>query len=168
VKGTRGGCRPSSIPPIPGRDSILSAGDVPFPREAVPDTTIAASNVADTLQYLERHGRSASPGTLDILGDVVLSCAAVGDVLDRRARYVRVLNDGLLVDIAIDAHHARVHAYFADGDTFKASGNERQTVTPSRVSPLRRENLGIVGAQRHMHKGGENWLTSVLWSPIVT
>lgn len=40
-----------------------------------------------------------NPGTLDILGYVVLSCSTVGDVLDRFARYVRVLNDGMRVEV---------------------------------------------------------------------
>lgn len=40
-----------------------------------------------------------SPGTLDILGYVVLSCRTIEEVLDRLSRYVRVLNDGLRVTI---------------------------------------------------------------------
>jgi len=39
------------------------------------------------------------PGALDILGYVVLSCATVGDVLDRLSRYARILNDGLRIDV---------------------------------------------------------------------
>jgi AraC-like DNA-binding protein len=113
------------------------------------ETSVAATLVADMLQYLERHGVHAataardcgirghapagpdarvpgsqverlwsvavrrtgdplvglhmaeaySPGALDILGYVVLSCRTVGDVLDRLARYARLLNDGLRIDV---------------------------------------------------------------------
>jgi AraC-like DNA-binding protein len=45
---------------------------------------------------------SYSPGALDILGYVVLSCRTVGDVLDRFARYARLLNDGMRVDLVRD------------------------------------------------------------------
>src|SRR5690348_6073796 len=38
-----------------------------------------------------------SPGALDILGYVVLSCRTIGEVLDRLARYARLLNDGLRI-----------------------------------------------------------------------
>lgn len=124
-----------------------------MPRES----TVAASVVADMLQYLERHGIPAAeavsaagittrfpaeadsrvpggqverlwsfardrtgdplvglhmteaygPGTLDILGYVVLSCRTIGDVLDRLARYAPLLNDGLRVGIAREGR--RVH-----------------------------------------------------------
>ena len=113
------------------------------------ETSVAATVVADMLQYLEQHGVSAaaaardcgidlqfpagpddrvpggqverlwrlvvertgdplvglhmaeaySPGALDILGYVVLSCRTVGDVLDRLSRYARLLNDGLRIDV---------------------------------------------------------------------
>ena len=113
------------------------------------ETSVAATVVADMLQYLEQHGVSVvdaardcgialqapavpdarvpggqverlwrvaiertgdslvglhmaeaySPGALDILGYVVLSCRTVGDVLDRFARYARLLNDGMRVEV---------------------------------------------------------------------
>jgi AraC-like DNA-binding protein len=115
----------------------------------MPESTLAATIVADMLQYLETHGLPAeemaracgitlrlppetdarvpghqverlwaasveatgdplvglhmaeaySPGTLDIVGYVMLSCRTIGDVLDRFSRYVRVLNDGLRVSV---------------------------------------------------------------------
>jgi AraC-like DNA-binding protein len=40
-----------------------------------------------------------NPGTLDILGYVVLSCRTIGDVLDRLARYAPLLNDGLRIEV---------------------------------------------------------------------
>jgi AraC-like DNA-binding protein len=113
------------------------------------ETSVAATVVADMLQYLEQRGVTAvdaardcgidlrfpaaadarvpggrverlwrlavertvdplvglhmaeaySPGALDILGYVVLSCRTVGDVLDRLARYARLLNDGMRIDV---------------------------------------------------------------------
>lgn len=113
------------------------------------ETSVAATVVADMLQYLERHGvrraeaarecgirlafpagpddrvpggqverlwefavratgdplvglhmaEAYSPGALDILGYVVLSCGTVGDVLDRLARYARLLNDGMRIEV---------------------------------------------------------------------
>ena len=44
-------------------------------------------------------GESYSPGAIDILGYVVMSCASAADVLDRLARYAAILNDGLRVRI---------------------------------------------------------------------
>jgi AraC-like DNA-binding protein len=44
-------------------------------------------------------GETYSPGALDIVGYVVLSCATVGDVLDRLSRYARILNDGLRIEV---------------------------------------------------------------------
>lgn len=117
------------------------------------ETTIAATVVADMLQYLEQRGVSRSevardaqvelpnplradhrvpgsaverlwtfserrmrdplvglhmseaynPGTLDILGYVILSCRTVGEVLNRFARYARLLNDGMRVEVVNDA-----------------------------------------------------------------
>lgn len=113
------------------------------------ETSVAASVVADMLQYLEQRGvpsattrracgisvsfpaqadervpgseverlwrfaveqmndpvvglhmtEASSPGTLDIVGYVVLSCRTIGDVLDRLARYARLLNDGMRIEV---------------------------------------------------------------------
>lgn len=113
------------------------------------ETTVAASIVADMLQYLGQRGIDSAeaaracgidiramqepearvrgsaverlwghavratgdpfiglhmaerynPGTLDILGYVVLNCATIGETLDRFARYARLLNDGMRIDI---------------------------------------------------------------------
>jgi AraC-like DNA-binding protein len=119
------------------------------PGSQLRETSVAATIVADMLQYLEHHGVSAaaaardcgidlqfpagpddrvpgsqverlwalavertgdplvglhmaeaySPGALDILGYVVLSCRTVGEVLDRLSRYAPLLNDGLRIDV---------------------------------------------------------------------
>ncbi len=113
------------------------------------ETSVAASVVADMLQYLELRGvqpanatracgitlafpaeaddrvpgsqverlwrfaidemrdplvglhmtEAYSPGTLDIVGYVLLSCRTIGEVLDRLSRYARVLNDGMRIDV---------------------------------------------------------------------
>lgn len=130
----------------------------------MPETTVAASIVADMYQYLEERGVSSAaaarecnidirvppepdervsgaaverlwaftvretndplvglhmaegynPGTLDILGYVVLSCSTVGEVLDRFSRYVRVLNDGMRVDVVRDGTSAYCRCTFVD------------------------------------------------------
>ena len=43
-----------------------------------------------------------SPGALDILGYVILSCGTVGDVLKRVSRYAPLLNDGMRIDVVRD------------------------------------------------------------------
>jgi AraC-like DNA-binding protein len=48
-----------------------------------------------------------SPGALDILGYVILSCRTIGDVLDRFSRYAQILNDGLR--IAVDRKGSVAH-----------------------------------------------------------
>jgi AraC-like DNA-binding protein len=128
------------------------------------ETSVAATVVADMLQYLEQHGVSAvdaardcgialqfpaapdarvpggqverlwriaiertddpyvglhmaeaySPGALDILGYVVLSCRTVGDVLDRLARYARLLNDGMRIDVVREKSVAYCRCTFVE------------------------------------------------------
>ncbi|HYC52105.1 MAG TPA: AraC family transcriptional regulator [Gemmatimonadaceae bacterium] len=128
------------------------------------ESSIAASVVADMLQYLERNGISAetatrecgieprlsfaaddrvagsvverlwqfavlrtgdplvglhmaetySPGALDILGYVVLSCRTVGDVLDRVAKYMPILNDGMRIDIVREGKRAYCRCTFVE------------------------------------------------------
>lgn len=47
-----------------------------------------------------------NPGTLDILGYVVLSCHTIGEVLSRFARYARLLNDGMRVEVVHESNSA--------------------------------------------------------------
>lgn len=56
-----------------------------------------------------------SPGSLDILGYVVLSCSTVGQVLDRLSRYVGVLNDGLRLEVVLEATTAYCRCTFVEG-----------------------------------------------------
>lgn len=129
------------------------------------ETTIAATVVADMLQYLERHGipqaetiracgitgpfpassdsrvpgsqverlwafaiertgdtlvglhmtENYSPGTLDILGYVVLSSRTVGEVLDRVSRYAPLLNDGMRIDVEREGKMAFCRCTFIEG-----------------------------------------------------
>lgn len=129
------------------------------------ETTVAASVVADMLQYLAMRGvstdvalraagmdptfpvspdervpgsrverlwsfsvdRTGDPliglhmaesynaGALDILGYVILSCRTVGDALDRFARYVRLLNDGMRVELMREGKTAVCRCTYIEG-----------------------------------------------------
>lgn len=59
---------------------------------------LAANATGDPLVGLHM-AEAYSPGALDIVGYIVLSCRTVGDVLDRVSRYMRVLNDGMRIEI---------------------------------------------------------------------
>ncbi len=127
-------------------------------------TSVAASVVADMLQYLEQRGVQATiatracgitldfpaeaddrvpggqverlwrfaieqmadpigglhmteaynPGTLDIVGYVVISCRTIGDVLDRLSRYARLLNDGMRIEVERIASTAVCRCTYVD------------------------------------------------------
>ena len=55
-----------------------------------------------------------SPGALDILGYVILSCRTIGDVLDRLSRYARLLNDGLRIDVTLEGRTAYCRCTFVE------------------------------------------------------
>lgn len=55
-----------------------------------------------------------NPGTLDILGYVILSCQTVGEVLDRFARYARLLNDGMRAEVVRDRGMAYCRISYVD------------------------------------------------------
>jgi AraC-like DNA-binding protein len=132
---------------------------------APPESTVAASVVADMLQYLAERGIPSSeafgasridarfagapdervrgsqveslwefaaertgdpliglhmaeaynPGALDILGYVILSCRDVGEVLGKFARYVRLLNDGMRVELVRERKIAFCRCTFVEG-----------------------------------------------------
>lgn len=44
-------------------------------------------------------GESYNPGALDILGYVILSCATIGEALEKFARYAHLLNDGMRMEL---------------------------------------------------------------------
>lgn len=100
---------------VPAAEAAREAGIATrFPAEA--DSRIAGSQVERLWSVaLERTGdplvglhmtESYSPGTLDILGYVVLSCRTIGEVLHRLARYAPLLNDGLRIELVREAGRA--------------------------------------------------------------
>lgn len=72
---------------------------------------VATERTNDPLVALHMAERY-SPGTLDILGYVVLSCRTLGEVLERLARYAPVLNDGLRVELVRGPRVAYCRATF--------------------------------------------------------
>jgi len=133
------------------------------------ETTVAASVVADMLQYLARRGvatdvalgaagihptfpvspdervpgsrverlwsvavaqtgdplvglhmaETYNPGALDILGYVILSCRNVGEALEKFARYARLLNDGMRVELVREGKTAFCRCtYIEDTDNY--------------------------------------------------
>ena len=111
---------------VPAREVIAEAGlDPHFAASAdnrVPGSQVerlwkvAVSRTGDTLVGLHM-GESYNPGTLDILGYVVLSCRTVGELLEKFARFVPILNDGLRIEFV----HKGSTSYC--GCTFVAGNN---------------------------------------------
>ena len=69
-----------------------------------------------------------SPGALDILGYVVLSCATVGEVLDRLARYARILNNGMRIHVERDGRMAICRCIFIESTDNYLLRNPEQAV----------------------------------------
>lgn len=59
---------------------------------------------------------SYNPGALSIVGYVVLSCRTAGEALDRLARYVPLLNEGL--QVRVRQHLGRTHCRFDAAERF--------------------------------------------------
>lgn len=76
--------------------------------------TFAIARTGDPLLglHLSQH---FSPGALDIVGYVILSCRTVGDALDRLARYAAVLNDGLRVTVTREGATAWCRMTYHEG-----------------------------------------------------
>jgi AraC-like DNA-binding protein len=74
---------------------------------------VAFERTGDALVGLHM-AEAYNPGTLDILGYVVLSCRTIGEVLDRLSRYVRILNDGMRIDVEQDGTVAVVRCTFVE------------------------------------------------------
>jgi AraC-like DNA-binding protein len=55
-----------------------------------------------------------NPGALDILGYVVLSCRTIGEVVEKLARYVRLLNDGMRMELVRDARTATLRCTYVE------------------------------------------------------
>ena len=95
-----------ALPPHP--DQRVAGGDVERLWE------FAVSALRDPCAGLHM-AESYSPGTLDILGYVLLSCSTIGELFDRLTRYVRVLNDGLRAELLLDAREAHMRCTFVEG-----------------------------------------------------
>ncbi len=86
------------------RDSGIDLHFPAGPDERVPGRQVerlwglAVQRTGDPLVGLHM-AEAYSPGALDILGYVVLSCRTIGDVLDRLSRYAPLLNDGMRIDV---------------------------------------------------------------------
>ena len=108
---------------VPAADAAHACGvDIVFPTE--PDSRVPGGQVERLWAFaIARTGdplvglhmaEAYSPGALDILGYVVLSCTTVGDVLDRLARYARLLNDGMRIDVVRDGRVAYCRCTFVE------------------------------------------------------
>lgn len=102
------------------KECRVEIGTPPGPDERVPGSAVerlwefAVRETGDPLIGLHT-SEAYSPGTLDILGYVVLSCSTVGQVVDRLSRYVRVLNDGMRVEIVIEQNSAYCRCTIVEG-----------------------------------------------------
>lgn len=87
--------------------------------------SIAASGDAD----LGMHATAAAnPGALDIVGYVMLSCTTADEALRRGARLIRLLNDGLAIEIVRERTKTRCHLVFLEGREDFMQGEPRQVV----------------------------------------
>jgi AraC-like DNA-binding protein len=90
------------------------------PEDRVPGSQVerlwsfAARRTGDAVVGLHM-AEAYSPGALDILGYVVLSCRTVGEVFDRFSRYAPLLNDGMRIEVVREKKVAYCRATFLDG-----------------------------------------------------
>jgi AraC-like DNA-binding protein len=105
-------------------EAITAAGlDPAF--AASPDSRVRGSQVERLWSYaVEQTGDAVvglhmaeeyNPGALDILGYVVLSCRTIGEVLEKLARYVPLLNDGMRMELSRDARSAVLRISYVEG-----------------------------------------------------
>jgi AraC-like DNA-binding protein len=78
---------------------------------------VAVARTGDPLVGLHM-GESYNPGSLDILGYVVLSCRTVAELLEKFARFARILNDGLRVELVRDRSAAYCACSFVAGNNY--------------------------------------------------
>jgi AraC-like DNA-binding protein len=116
--------------------NYLSARGVPTPSALVaagldrrfaesPDSRVRGSAVERLWSYaVDQTGdeiiglhmaEEYNPGALDILGYVVLSCRTIGEVLEKVARYARILNDGMRIDLVREGKNAVLRCTYVDG-----------------------------------------------------
>jgi AraC-like DNA-binding protein len=105
-------------------DALAASGiDATFPVSS--DDRVAGSKVERLWRIaIERTGDTViglhmaetyNPGALDILGYVILSCRTVGEVLEKFARYARLLNDGMRVEMIRERRVAFCRCTFVEG-----------------------------------------------------
>lgn len=98
----------------------IGAGFPVSPDERVPGSRVerlwsfAVDQTGDPLVGLHM-AESYNPGALDILGYVILSCRNVGEALEKFARYARLLNDGMRVELVREGKTAFCRATYVEG-----------------------------------------------------
>lgn len=106
-------------PAAAAKECAIAIGVPPKPDERVAGSaverlwTYCVRETGDPLVGLHM-AEAYNPGTLDILGYVVLSCSTVGQVLDRLSQYVRVINDGMRVEVVRDPRTAFCRCSFVE------------------------------------------------------
>ena len=106
-------------------DAALSAAGIDpafrvSPGERVPGSRVerlwsfAVDQTGDSLVGLHM-AETYNPGALDILGYVILSCRNVGDALERFARYARLLNDGMRLELVREGKTAYCRCTYVEG-----------------------------------------------------
>jgi AraC-like DNA-binding protein len=85
-------CRAARIDP-----AVLDAPDERVPGSMVERLWQVAETLTGDRDFGLHAAESYNPGTLNILGYVILNCRTPVEVLDKLARYVSLLNDGLRV-----------------------------------------------------------------------
>ena len=76
--------------------------------------SFAVDQTGDPLVGLHM-AESYNPGALDILGYVILSCRNIGEALEKFARYARLLNDGMRVELVRDGKTAFCRCTYVEG-----------------------------------------------------
>jgi AraC-like DNA-binding protein len=100
--------------------TLIDPGFATSPDQRVPGASVerlwkfALARTADPVVGLHM-AEAYNPGTLDILGYVILSCATIGDVLERLSRYARLLNDGMRVELVVEGESAYCRSTFVEG-----------------------------------------------------
>lgn len=109
---------------VPSSAAIATIGLDPRFAES-PDNRVRGSTVERLWSYaVEQTGdeiiglhmaEEYNPGALDILGYVVLSCHTIGEVLEKVARYARLLNDGMRIELVREEKSAVMRCSYLEG-----------------------------------------------------
>lgn len=104
-------CREARIDP-----RVLDEPNSRIPESYMERAWIAGERLAKDPDIGLHAAEHYNPGALSIVGYVILSCRTAGDALDRLARYVPLLNEGLHVTLA--RHEGMTHCRFEPLDRF--------------------------------------------------